>query len=413
MLLTLGRTYPRANRLLLAHLLRGTAAAQSGARVRWVSLGELRGLTGSHKSVLECALSALEGEIALAEGDLPRARKAFDSASLNPKVFRLSNQLFPMLVNELPGRDGAARVMKAQGDPRGAIAAYRALNTPGLDNPWVSGKFEPRYVLDTARLLQAKGDRAAARAEYRRFLDLWRDADPDLPEIEEARRFVDKSDPCALSPPTASRSRSTDPVHPRCSRPRDDQWPRRARERCSSAWPRPGSTGRTSCSGRGTTLPPREHRHPRPRGGRRDRGPRRGRDPLGPWATRSAPSCPAGAMPSTARAGPAVPAHPPGPHAGAGGGPARDLLHGLDQRLRARAAGSRARRSSSTAARAASARPRSSSVGSSAPRLGHGGHRREVRGVQATGRASAPVDYRRRGLRRGGEGRGPTAAAST
>jgi len=32
------------------------------------------------------------------------------------------------------------------------------------------------------------GDRAAARDEYQRFLDLWKGADARLPELEEARR---------------------------------------------------------------------------------------------------------------------------------------------------------------------------------------------------------------------------------
>jgi hypothetical protein len=43
-------------------------------------------------------------------------------------------------------------------------------------------------VLALARLLDRSGDATAARAQYQRFLTLWRGADPDLPELVEVRR---------------------------------------------------------------------------------------------------------------------------------------------------------------------------------------------------------------------------------
>ena len=46
---------------------------------------------------------------------------------------------------------------------------------------------EPRHVLALAQLLAADGDNAGARVEFERFLKLWADADPDLPELGEAR----------------------------------------------------------------------------------------------------------------------------------------------------------------------------------------------------------------------------------
>ena len=75
------------------------------------------------------------------------------------------------------------------GNLSGAIDTYRRLLKYGPDQKWVA-LFEPRYVLEIARLLNQKGDKAGARLEYQRFLDFWKHADPDLPELAEARRAL-------------------------------------------------------------------------------------------------------------------------------------------------------------------------------------------------------------------------------
>jgi len=94
-----------------------------------------------------------------------------------------------VFVNHLPSRDGLARAANARGDLAGAIAAYRKLLTPGADSTWVSA-LEPRYVLELARLLEKTGDRTGALKEYERFLNLWKRADPGLPELDESSRAV-------------------------------------------------------------------------------------------------------------------------------------------------------------------------------------------------------------------------------
>jgi tetratricopeptide (TPR) repeat protein len=96
-----------------------------------------------------------------------------------------------VLANCLPFRDGLARVLKARGDLKGAIAVYRKLNEPDISSKWTAF-LEPRYVLELARLLDETGDEERACAEYQHFLELWKDADPDLPELEEARKYPPK-----------------------------------------------------------------------------------------------------------------------------------------------------------------------------------------------------------------------------
>jgi hypothetical protein len=65
------------------------------------------------------------------------------------------------------------------------------LLTPDISNKWTA-MLEPRYVLDVARLLDQSGDEAAARKEYQRFLELWKNADEGLPELTEAPAYLAK-----------------------------------------------------------------------------------------------------------------------------------------------------------------------------------------------------------------------------
>jgi tetratricopeptide (TPR) repeat protein len=58
-------------------------------------------------------------------------------------------------------------------------------------------------VLGLARATRELGDRETARELYRQFLTNWRLADAELPEIEEARRFVEAAGAASAPTPPA------------------------------------------------------------------------------------------------------------------------------------------------------------------------------------------------------------------
>jgi serine/threonine protein kinase/tetratricopeptide (TPR) repeat protein len=135
-------------------------------------------------------VGSLAGEVALAAGSLEEAERAFAAAEPPLKMwFSMGSPSTTLLRNTSPVRDGTARVLLARGNLDGAIDAYRRLLTIDMTQKWTA-VLEPRLVLQLARTLEKKGDRPAARQEYQRFLDLWQRADPDLPELAEARQKV-------------------------------------------------------------------------------------------------------------------------------------------------------------------------------------------------------------------------------
>ena len=132
----------------------------------------------------------LQGEIALAAGDFAAAEEAFsESEPMFRMWFNNGSPERSVFLNNLTYRDGRARVKKAQGDLPGAIKLYRDLLTTDMSSKWTA-MLEPRFVLKLARLLDETGDKEAARTEHKRFLELWKNADEGLPELEESRKYL-------------------------------------------------------------------------------------------------------------------------------------------------------------------------------------------------------------------------------
>jgi serine/threonine protein kinase/tetratricopeptide (TPR) repeat protein len=175
---------------VVAHVLSGLASLRSGntadARA-WLAGAQTIHNPAAESEAWWC--KALEAEIALSHGEVDRAAALFGANEPTRKWFANDPLGIAVVANHLPFRDGAIRAAKAGGNLTAAIAGYRALTTFGPESKWIS-VLEPRYVLELARLLEKSGDRASALSAYQRFLDLWKRADPGLPELDEARRAV-------------------------------------------------------------------------------------------------------------------------------------------------------------------------------------------------------------------------------
>ena len=172
---------------LIAHFLAGIGEARSGRLAAAEDHKNAVAPLFNRQSAAETwAYRSLEGEIALAAGDLDRAKSAFAAGLPDGKLPFGGKDSGEFFLHNLPSRDLRARIHTARGDAAGAIAEYRRLLTPSAEQKFV-GVLEPRYVLELARLLDQEGDHEAARQEYQRFLDLWKNADPDLPELAKAR----------------------------------------------------------------------------------------------------------------------------------------------------------------------------------------------------------------------------------
>jgi tetratricopeptide (TPR) repeat protein len=171
-------------------LLSGLAHLQAGRLSQALSDFEAQARDSSRTTQIERTWRhAFEAEIALARGDLQQAATAFSGAEPLFRTFDSSFVLPSVMLNGLPTRDGLARVALARGDLDGAIGIYRRLLAYGPESKWIA-PMEPLYVLQIARLLEKQGDRKMALTEYQRFLQLWKSADAELPELAEARRAV-------------------------------------------------------------------------------------------------------------------------------------------------------------------------------------------------------------------------------
>jgi len=127
----------------------------------------------------------LQAEILLAEGSPERAVAVFEKTAL--PVPPAMKDMVDLVAYNLPFfKDVLARAYLQKGDLERAIIEYEKLVT---FDPGSRARFLVHPVLHyrLAKLYEQKGLKEKARAQYVRFLDLWKDADPGQPQVEDAK----------------------------------------------------------------------------------------------------------------------------------------------------------------------------------------------------------------------------------
>jgi len=132
------------------------------------------------------AFDYLNAEILLAEGLVEKAITA--CKKLAPKKFPpFSNRLDVIIYNMPFMRDSLARVYQQKGDLDKAIGEYDRLVAFSPESK-EHRLIHPKYHYSLAKLYEQKGWPGKAIEHYEKFLTLWKDADPGLPEVEDARK---------------------------------------------------------------------------------------------------------------------------------------------------------------------------------------------------------------------------------
>jgi len=139
---------------------------------------------------LQKSFCLLQAEVWLSEGKVTEAIRFLESEfSLHVPIINPVYALFFTWLNFPPDQDVLARAYQKAGNLEKAIEEYQKLITfdPAGQDRRIHN---PIYHYRLAKVLEQKGSREEAKKEYARFLELWKDADPGIPELIDAKKHL-------------------------------------------------------------------------------------------------------------------------------------------------------------------------------------------------------------------------------
>jgi serine/threonine protein kinase/Tfp pilus assembly protein PilF len=135
------------------------------------------------KGFLTALGDLLRGEALLAQGDLDGALALSQKACGPGSSFWDQAYSWPFKEYTSYHMDFTARVCAKKGDVAKAISEYERLLKLDVRTPYL---VHPLYHYRLGLLYERAGEVMKAKAQYRKFLDLWKEADPGRPEVKDA-----------------------------------------------------------------------------------------------------------------------------------------------------------------------------------------------------------------------------------
>ena len=156
------------------------AAAAKAAADRIVALSNEPGQHPFAKQIITMQAHEAQAMAAQAAGNLDGAIAMMNEAvAIEDSINALSQPPYPII----PAHELYGTMMLEFGRPAEAMKHFTETlkRTPG----------RPKPIYGMASIAERSGDRQTAMKRYSEFLDLWKQADADRPEVAHARRFVE------------------------------------------------------------------------------------------------------------------------------------------------------------------------------------------------------------------------------